>query len=150
MEERSLRQCKGDWRPNGEKERVREEARTREENVHERMGQTSDGWEGERWNEVHGTNERKRRTVRNQRGNPRRGCGVEESQPTERLISPARCGVPNARRTVDFSRVLATWFRSKYHAALHEHVRSPVPSGIHQPTPINFGTSLDRQLRRAR
>lgn len=26
-------------------------------------------------------------------------------------------------------------------------VRSPVPSGSYQPTPINFGTSLDRQLR---
>jgi len=46
--------------------------------------------------------------VRNQRGNPQRGYGVEESQPTERLISPAQCGVPNARRTIDFPRVLAT------------------------------------------
>jgi hypothetical protein len=35
--------------------------------------------------------------VRNQRGNPRRGRGMEESQPTEWLISPARHGVPNAR-----------------------------------------------------
>lgn len=40
MEERSLRQCKGDWRPNGEKERAREGARTGEGNVRERAGRT--------------------------------------------------------------------------------------------------------------
>lgn len=43
MEERSLRQCEGDWRPNGEKERVREGARAREENVQVRVGRTSGG-----------------------------------------------------------------------------------------------------------
>lgn len=43
MEERSLRQCEGDWRPNGEKERVREETSTREGNVCERTGETSGG-----------------------------------------------------------------------------------------------------------
>jgi len=44
--------------------------------------------------EEHG---REKDGVRNQRGNPRRGRGMEESQPTEWLISPARRGVPNAR-----------------------------------------------------
>lgn len=41
MEERSLRQCKGDWRPNGEKEPGREREREREKGMlHERAGRT--------------------------------------------------------------------------------------------------------------
>lgn len=105
MEERSLRQCKGDWRPNGEREGERrreyESERERQEGMHERAGRNwlekeSDG--GER---------RARERARRKEGHGRgtvfvikgaTGRGVEESQPTERLISPARRGVTDARR----------------------------------------------------
>lgn len=146
MEERSLRQCKGDWRPNGEKERVREEARAREGNVHERTGQTSGRWEGERRSEVHGVNERKRWTVFVIKG-ATRGTASAWKKVSLPSGSSVRHGAVS-RMHVEPSIFRVFLPRDSAPSITQHHtntVRSPVPSGTYQPTPINFGTSLDVQ-----
>jgi len=82
-----------------ERARAREgKARTKERDGR-RVGQEGEGRSARCMQQAREKEERGREKdgVRNQRGNPRRGRGMEESQPTEWLISPARRGVPNAR-----------------------------------------------------
>lgn len=128
MEERSLRQCKGDWQPNGEKERMREEARAREGNVRERTGR--DEWLDEKENEARCMERmREKDGAHNQRGNPRCGRSVEESPyRAAHQSGTVRCPECTANHRFFASSCHVILFRVSRSTA-RAHVRSPVPSG---------------------